>query len=78
MNKKVLKVKCPRCQKEFSYYDSKFRPFCTDRCKLIDMGQWLDNSFTIATTESVGTHLEVDEFEIDEADQGFGNLYDDE
>lgn len=78
MNKKILKVKCPRCHKEFSYYDSEHRPFCTDRCKMIDMGQWLNESYTVPTTSSPDQHLEVDEFEIDEADQGFGNFYDNE
>jgi endogenous inhibitor of DNA gyrase (YacG/DUF329 family) len=47
MTKKLM-VNCPHCKKEFNYYTSKVRPFCTDRCKLIDMGQWLDESYSIA------------------------------
>lgn len=46
--KKILNVNCPSCKKEFDYYSSQVRPFCTDRCKLIDMGQWLDDSYTIS------------------------------
>ncbi|WP_017443662.1 DNA gyrase inhibitor YacG [Gayadomonas joobiniege] len=37
----MLKVTCPTCQKE-SVWDTsnKFRPFCCERCKLIDLGEW--------------------------------------
>jgi endogenous inhibitor of DNA gyrase (YacG/DUF329 family) len=49
---KDLKVKCPGCKNEFNYYSSKVRPFCSDRCKLIDMGQWLDDSYTISGRDS--------------------------
>ncbi len=47
MSEKILKVKCPSCQEEFKYYSSKFRPFCTERCKMIDMGHWFEESYTI-------------------------------
>ena len=36
--KKELVVKCPQCKKSFKYYSSEFRPFCADKCKMIDMG----------------------------------------
>lgn len=42
-----LQVKCPQCKKQFEYYSSNFRPFCTERCRLIDLGQWLDGSFAV-------------------------------
>ena len=46
--KKKLEVNCPRCKKSFEYYASEFRPFCSDQCKLIDMGGWLNESYSIA------------------------------
>ena len=46
--KKNLKVNCPHCKKSFEYYDSEFRPFCSDKCKLIDIGSWLNESYAIA------------------------------
>lgn len=49
---KVLKVKCPQCKIEFSYYESEFRPFCTDRCQKIDLGHWFQESYTVPTKES--------------------------
>jgi len=44
---KVLKVKCPKCAKEFNYYSSEFRPFCCEKCKMIDLGTWFDGSYNI-------------------------------
>ncbi|AUM14105.1 DNA gyrase inhibitor YacG [Ketobacter alkanivorans] len=36
-----MKVKCPTCEKEIEYStDNPFRPFCSERCKLIDLGEW--------------------------------------
>ena len=36
-----LTVKCPTCQTEVTWDEtSKFKPFCSDRCKLIDLGDW--------------------------------------
>jgi endogenous inhibitor of DNA gyrase (YacG/DUF329 family) len=37
----VLKVKCPVCQRPVEWTtDYPFRPFCSERCKLIDLGAW--------------------------------------
>lgn len=44
---KVLNVDCPRCKKKFNYYSSDFRPFCSEKCRLIDLGQWLNESYTV-------------------------------
>lgn len=46
--KKSLKVNCPHCKKSFAYYSSENRPFCSDQCKMIDMGGWLSESYAIA------------------------------
>lgn len=36
-----LTVKCPTCQKEVQWSEKAlFRPFCSERCKLIDLGEW--------------------------------------
>jgi endogenous inhibitor of DNA gyrase (YacG/DUF329 family) len=37
----VAIVKCPTCRREVEWSDaSQFRPFCSDRCRLIDLGAW--------------------------------------
>lgn len=36
-----MKVKCPTCEKEVEWKsENAFRPFCSERCKLIDLGEW--------------------------------------
>ena len=39
--KKPLSVKCPQCGGSVSWTsDYPYRPFCCERCKLIDLGEW--------------------------------------
>ncbi len=78
MVKQQLEVNCPNCKKKFNYYDSEHRPFCTERCKMIDMGHWWNESYTVPVKGNPDSEMVIDEFEIDESDQGFGNFYDDE
>ena len=34
-------VACPTCGKPVAWTpESKFRPFCSERCRLIDLGEW--------------------------------------
>jgi uncharacterized protein len=36
-----MKIICPNCKKEIDWSaDNPYRPFCSDRCKLIDLGEW--------------------------------------
>jgi uncharacterized protein len=52
-----MKSKCPVCKKiidEAARQDSregKFYPFCSNRCKLIDLGKWLDADYKIPAVE---------------------------
>lgn len=44
----ALKVKCPTCGRECEYSEKNpFRPFCCERCKLIDLGAWAEGSYVI-------------------------------
>lgn len=41
-------VKCPTCKKEVIWGpESAFRPFCSDRCRLIDLGAWANEEHKI-------------------------------
>ena len=46
-----LKVKCPRCRKEVPWEGNPHRPFCSDRCRLIDLGAWTQERYRIAGEE---------------------------
>lgn len=42
-------VKCPTCHKQVDWSKSStFRPFCSDRCRLIDLGDWASEKHVIA------------------------------
>ena len=48
------KNKCPQCKTEIEYrLDNEFRPFCSERCKLIDLGDWADEKFKVPTNDSL-------------------------
>jgi hypothetical protein len=40
-------IKCPQCSKATTWQDNPHRPFCSERCQLIDLGQWADESYRI-------------------------------
>ena len=43
-------VSCPTCNKKQSWSDSKpWSPFCCERCKLIDLGDWASEKHKIKT-----------------------------
>ena len=46
----MIRGRCPICRKAFevaSLDDQPSFPFCSDRCKLIDLGRWIDGSYAI-------------------------------
>ena len=42
-------MKCPTCNKEVEYAGNPYRPFCSERCKLIDLDNWLSERYRIST-----------------------------
>ena len=45
---KARRGKCPNCGKQT---EPDFRPFCSARCKTIDLGKWVTCSYRIPTDE---------------------------
>jgi endogenous inhibitor of DNA gyrase (YacG/DUF329 family) len=55
-------VQCPICQESVPWVKSQqFRPFCSERCKLIDLGDWASEGHRIP-----GNFTVTDEFLLDE------------
>jgi endogenous inhibitor of DNA gyrase (YacG/DUF329 family) len=43
------KLNCPTCQKQIVWNEKfAYRPFCCERCKLIDLGEWASENNKIA------------------------------
>ena len=48
----VSNVKCPTCRKEVAWENNPHRPFCSERCKLIDLGAWSQERYRIPSEET--------------------------
>ena len=48
------RVKCPTCHREIDWSASPFRPFCSERCRLIDLGAWLSEQHVIPGERAPG------------------------
>jgi endogenous inhibitor of DNA gyrase (YacG/DUF329 family) len=45
---KPLVVSCPQCGAQVAWTSgSKWKPFCSERCKLIDLGDWAAEKYRI-------------------------------
>lgn len=53
MSDAVRKVRCPQCGGESLWSASnKWRPFCSERCKMIDLGAWASESYRVPVQET--------------------------
>jgi endogenous inhibitor of DNA gyrase (YacG/DUF329 family) len=44
----VKKVPCPRCGRPAVFApENKWRPFCSERCKIVDLGDWASERFRV-------------------------------
>lgn len=43
----AARVKCPTCGRELDWGAAPARPFCSERCRLIDLGAWLSEQRSI-------------------------------
>lgn len=46
--KKALSLRCPTCRAIVLRSDEHF-PFCSDRCRLIDLGKWASGGYRISS-----------------------------
>jgi endogenous inhibitor of DNA gyrase (YacG/DUF329 family) len=40
-------VRCPTCRTEVPWEGNPYRPFCSERCRLIDLGAWAEGRYRI-------------------------------
>lgn len=48
---RAVHIRCPICKRELPDAPDDFahRPFCSSRCKTVDLGRWLDEEYRIST-----------------------------
>ncbi|HSG11386.1 MAG TPA: DNA gyrase inhibitor YacG [Gammaproteobacteria bacterium] len=62
MHKKTKTVACPTCSTPVEWHAAAlWRPFCSERCRLIDLGKWFDESNRIPADEGLPEHPESPE-----------------
>lgn len=42
-----MRIKCPACKDFTTWEENPWRPFCSERCKLIDLGKWASEEYRI-------------------------------
>jgi endogenous inhibitor of DNA gyrase (YacG/DUF329 family) len=52
---------CPICKREFDRESSPALPFCSERCRTIDLGRWLGEDYSVPVTPDP----DADEFDED-------------
>jgi endogenous inhibitor of DNA gyrase (YacG/DUF329 family) len=60
----MIRGKCPICGKRFEAPSPEAWPgfpFCSERCRLIDLGRWIDSRYAIPGTETPGEGTSVRE-----------------
>lgn len=43
-----MRITCPICKKIVTWEENPWRPFCSEQCKLIDLGAWASEQYRIA------------------------------
>lgn len=57
-----MKMSCPRCKKQIEYdQNNPFRPFCSQRCRDIDFGKWIEGEYSIPVEDQTPQNPDSDE-----------------
>ena len=56
-------VKCPHCGKEKEFTGNEFRPFCSERCRLLDFCAWADGAYNLPAETTELTEADIDQIE---------------
>lgn len=59
----MVLVNCPTCGKKVEYEGNEFRPFCSERCQLLDFGAWADEQFSLPVEETSMSEEDLEKIE---------------
>ncbi len=45
------RLPCPICKKETAWEGNRYRPFCSERCKVIDLGHWAQGTYCVPASD---------------------------
>jgi endogenous inhibitor of DNA gyrase (YacG/DUF329 family) len=54
-------VRCPTCRAETHWENNPHRPFCSNRCQLIDLGAWTEERYRMPASESESARDDQDD-----------------
>lgn len=61
-----MRIRCPTCHREEDVPDTfQWRPFCSRRCKIIDLGNWLDEVYSVSLPLGENAVAGPDDEEVD-------------
>ena len=66
-------MKCPICEKPVSFTDPEM-PFCSERCRLLDLGNWASEKYVISTPiessddENFKPDFDADQLDLEDAE----------
>lgn len=62
----LKKIKCPICKKNTSLNKNQYRPFCSERCKVQDLGAWADEKYSMPSENNEGSGEEQEDENLSE------------
>lgn len=54
-----MQIRCPTCRGHAAWDDNPHRPFCSERCQLIDLGRWATERYRVDLSEADGESPEA-------------------
>jgi endogenous inhibitor of DNA gyrase (YacG/DUF329 family) len=69
----MARVTCPACRQAFESDASRSMPFCSERCRLIDLGRWFEEQYSMP----VERDRELEEFKDQDDAPENGNGHED-
>ena len=47
----LSRVRCPTCRKPVVWNENPYRPFCSERCRITDLGNWAAERYRVPAEE---------------------------
>jgi endogenous inhibitor of DNA gyrase (YacG/DUF329 family) len=58
-------MKCPICRQDVAWEGNPNRPFCSERCRLIDLGNWASEKYSLPSEEVNPAENSIEEHNVE-------------